>query len=75
VKPLGICLTLLAVAAFSGKFVFPTCEHSVRSDWQVHFKKLFVHGGNFLHERGGQRFWCCVASWRKRVMERFDGVL
>jgi len=41
----------------------------------IHFKKLFVHGDNFLHERGGQRFWCRVASWRKSVVQHFDGVL
>ena len=64
-----------AVAVFLGKFSFPICEHSVRRDWQVHFKKLFLPGDNFLHERGGQRFWCWVASWRKRVVQHFDVVL
>jgi len=57
-----------ATAAFSGKFAFPICEHSVRRDWQVHFKKRLVYGDNFLHERGGQQFWCCVACWRERIM-------
>jgi len=57
------------------KFAFPICEDSVRHDWQVHFKKLFVYGDNFLHERAGIRFWCWVVSWRERVMQRFDGVL
>jgi len=31
-----------ADAAFSDKFAFPICEHSVRHDWQVHFKKLSI---------------------------------
>jgi len=30
---------------------------------------------NFLHERGVQRFSCWVASWRKRVVQQFDGLL
>jgi len=33
------------------------------------FKKLFVH------ERGSQRFWCWVSSWRIRVVLHFDGLL
>ena len=34
-----------------------------------------MHDDNFLHERGGQRFWCWVASWRERVVQHFDDVL
>jgi len=45
--------------------------------WQVLYtlKELFVLGDNFLNERGGQWFWCWVASWRKHVVQHFDGML
>jgi len=75
VKPFGICLEYFSDGAFSGKFAFPICEHSVRRDWQVHFNKLFMCGDNFLQERDGERFWCWIGSWMERVMQRFDGVL
>ena len=74
-KPLGIGLAYFSDAAFSGKFAFPLCKHSIRHDWQVHFKELFVYGDNFLQECGGQQFWCSVGSWREPVMQRFDGLL
>jgi len=32
-----------ATAAFSRKFACLICEHSVKRDWQAHFKKLFVY--------------------------------
>jgi len=32
-----------ANVAFSGKFAFPICEHSVWRDWQAHLKKPFVY--------------------------------
>jgi len=44
VSEIGICLHCFADAAFSGKSAFPMCGHSVRRDWQVHFKKLFMYG-------------------------------
>jgi len=69
VKPLGICLAYFSYAAFSGNFAFPICEHSVSCDWQVHFKKLFMHGDNFLQERDGERFWCWIGSWMEPVMQ------
>jgi len=28
-----------------------------QGDWPAHFKKLFVYGDNFLHERGGEQYW------------------
>jgi len=43
IKVSEITWHFFANAAFSGKFAFPICEHSVRRDWQVHFKKLFVY--------------------------------
>jgi len=67
-----------ADGAVSGKFAFPTCEHSVRRDWQA-----------FRYTR---KFWCMVisscmsmavsdfgADWFlrvnvERVVQRFDGV-
>ena len=39
------------ISVFQGKSAFIICEHSVRHDWQVHFKKPFVHGDNFFHDR------------------------
>jgi len=57
---------------------YPTGKPDNDPLWQVAytlFKKLFVHGDNFLHERDGQRFCCWVPSWRKSVVQHFDGVL
>ena len=40
-----------ADTAFSGKFTFPICEHSVRRAWQVHLKetiRLWQGSPNFF---------------------------
>jgi len=59
---------------FQANLLFP-CEHSVRRDWQVHLKKLFMYGDNFFQECDGEQFWFWIGSWMESVMQRFDGVL
>jgi len=53
----------------------PICEHFALATGRNTFKKLFVYGDYFLHERGGQQYSCWVACWRKRNVQRFDGML
>jgi len=48
---LGIALPMLH---FQANLLFPYV--STQGDWQAHFKKIFVYGDNFLHERGGQQY-------------------
>jgi len=75
-EPFSICLALLCRCCILKQICFShmweLCQAPLAG--RLHVKKLHMHGDNFLHERGGQRFWCWVASWREHVMQHFDGV-
>jgi len=58
---------------FQANFLYPYV--STRQAQLAGTLQEIFRAHNYLHERDGQQFWCWVACWKERIMQRFDGVL